>query len=61
MTQLMRQRFLLRASMLATMIAAVGIAGAQRLGTASAITIMFLPFFLILIFILTRHMLREEV
>jgi multiple sugar transport system permease protein len=39
----------------------VGIAGAQRLGTASAITIMFLPFFLILIFILTRHMLREEV
>jgi multiple sugar transport system permease protein len=39
----------------------VGIAGAQRLGTASAITILFLPFFLILIFILTRHMLREEI
>ncbi len=39
----------------------VGIAGAQRLGTASAITILFLPFFLILIYILTRHMLAEEV
>lgn len=39
----------------------VGIAGAQRLGTASAITILFLPFFLILIYILTRHMLAEEI
>ena len=38
----------------------VGIAGAGRLGTASAITILFLPFFLILIFILTRRMLAEE-
>ena len=38
----------------------VGIAGAQRLGTASAITILFLPFFLVLIFFLTRHMLSEE-
>lgn len=38
----------------------VGIAGAQRLGTASAITILFLPFFLILIVVLTRHMLSEE-
>src|SRR5579883_407369 len=39
----------------------VGIAGAQRLGTASAITILFLPFFLVLIFILTRRMLAEEI
>jgi multiple sugar transport system permease protein len=39
----------------------VGIAGAQRLGTASAITILFLPFFLVMIYVLTRHMLREEV
>lgn len=39
----------------------VGIAGAQQLGTACAITILFLPFFLILIFILTRHMLAEEI
>lgn len=38
----------------------VGIAGAQRLGAASAITIMFLPFFLVLIYLLTRHMLSEE-
>lgn len=39
----------------------VGIAGAQQLGTASAITVLFLPFFLILIMILTRHMLVEEI
>lgn len=39
----------------------VGIAGAQQLGTASAITVLFLPFFLILILVLTRHMLVEEV
>jgi len=39
----------------------VGIAGAQRLGAASAITILFLPAFLVIIFALTRHMLREEV
>jgi multiple sugar transport system permease protein len=39
----------------------VGIAGAQRLGAASAITIMFLPFFLVLIYVLTRHMLAEEI
>lgn len=38
----------------------VGIAGAGQLGTASAITILFLPFFLVLIFVLTRHMLTEE-
>lgn len=39
----------------------VGIAGAQRLGAASAITILFLPAFLVIIFALTRHMLKEEV
>jgi ABC-type sugar transport system permease subunit len=39
----------------------VGIAGAQRLGAASAITILFLPFFLAIIFVLTRRMLAEEV
>jgi multiple sugar transport system permease protein len=39
----------------------VGIAGAQQLGTASTITILFLPFFLIMIVLLTRHMLREEI
>jgi multiple sugar transport system permease protein len=39
----------------------VGIAGAQRLGAASAITILFLPFFLAIIYILTRRMLAEEV
>lgn len=39
----------------------VGIAGAQRLGAASAITILFLPFFLVLIYVLTRHMLAEEI
>ena len=38
MTQLMRQRFLLRASMLATMIAAVGIAGAQPARAADEVT-----------------------
>jgi multiple sugar transport system permease protein len=39
----------------------VGIAGAQRLGAASAITILFLPFFLAIIYVLTRRMLAEEV
>ena len=39
----------------------VGIAGAQQLGTASAITVLFLPFFLVLIVLLTRRMLVEEV
>lgn len=39
----------------------VGIAGAQRLGAASAITILFLPVFLVIIFLLTRRMLAEEV
>ncbi len=38
----------------------VGIAGAQRLGAASAITVLFLPFFLLIIFALTRRMLAEE-
>jgi ABC-type sugar transport system permease subunit len=39
----------------------VGIAGAQRLGAASSITVLFLPFFLVMIYILTRHMLSEEI
>jgi multiple sugar transport system permease protein len=39
----------------------VGIAGAQRLGAASAITILFLPLFLLIIFALSRRMLTEEV
>lgn len=39
----------------------VGIAGAQRLGAASAITILFLPAFLVIIYALTRRMLAEEV
>ena len=38
MTQLVRQRFLLRASMLATVIAAVGIAGAQPARAADEVT-----------------------
>lgn len=38
----------------------IGIAGAQRLGAASAITILFLPFFLAIIYALTRQMLAEE-
>ena len=37
----------------------VGIAGAQRLGAASAITVLVLPFFLLIIFALTRRMLEE--
>jgi len=39
----------------------VGIAGAQRLGAASTITILFLPFFLAIIFLLSRRMISEEV
>ncbi|MCC6626412.1 MAG: sugar ABC transporter permease [Chloroflexi bacterium] len=38
----------------------VGIAAAQRLGTASALTILFMPFFLVIIYILTKRMLAEE-
>jgi multiple sugar transport system permease protein len=38
----------------------VGIAGAQRLGAASTITILFLPVFLGIIFLLTRRMIAEE-
>lgn len=38
----------------------VGIAGAGRLGAAAAITILFLPFFLVLIVLLTRRLLAEE-
>ena len=38
MTQIVRQRFLMRASMLATVIAAVGIAGAQPVRAADEVT-----------------------
>jgi multiple sugar transport system permease protein len=38
----------------------VGIAGAGRLGAASAVTVLFLPLFLIIIFLLTRRLLAEE-
>src|SRR6202167_3726008 len=38
MTQLVRQRFLMRASVLATVIAAVGIAGGQPAGAADEVT-----------------------
>ncbi|TME96627.1 MAG: ABC transporter permease subunit [Chloroflexi bacterium] len=38
----------------------VGVAGAQRLGMGAAISLVFFPFFLVLIYILTRRMLAGE-
>lgn len=38
----------------------VGVAGAGRLDTASAVTLLFLPVFLVIIFALTQRMLAEE-
>jgi multiple sugar transport system permease protein len=38
----------------------IGVAGAQRLGMGAAISLVFLPIFLVMIFFLTRRMLRTE-
>jgi ABC-type sugar transport system permease subunit len=38
----------------------VGVAGAQRLGMGAAISLVFLPFFVVLIYVLTRRMLAGE-
>ena len=38
----------------------IGVAGAQRLGMGAAISLVFLPIFLVMIFFLTRRMLRAE-
>lgn len=38
----------------------VGVAGAQRLGMGATISLVFTPFFAVLIYFLTKRMLREE-
>jgi multiple sugar transport system permease protein len=38
----------------------IGVAGAQRLGMGAAISLAFFPIFLVMIFVLTRRMLRTE-
>jgi multiple sugar transport system permease protein len=38
----------------------IGVAGAQRLGMGATISLVFLPIFLVMIFFLTRRMLRTE-
>jgi multiple sugar transport system permease protein len=38
----------------------VGVAGAQRLGMGATISLVFLPIFLVMIYFLTRRMLRTE-
>jgi ABC-type sugar transport system permease subunit len=38
----------------------IGVAGAQRLGMGATISLVFFPFFLVMIFFLTRRMLAED-